>query len=98
MYFVFGLTPNVKDFDLHHSLFRKFRYESSGKICSSLQKKFKEGIRTVYEQAKELYDEWERNFFTRNTQEPSIDDMDGEILKIYKQMTNAKSLIKQWQI
>jgi len=40
-----------------------------------------------------MYQEWERKSFTINTQEPSVGDMDSEI---YKRMTNAKSLIKQW--
>ena len=98
LYFVYGMTAQVKEFDRHHVLFKDFRYKKSADICQNLLIGFKKGMKEKSEEAKLIYCRWEKEFFAKNLIEPKIEDMDGEMYKIYKQYLHSKTLIKSWAL
>ena len=98
LYFVFGKTDQVRDFDQHHVSFKNFRYQTSADICSNILSNLKPKVKAIFNDAKRDYKNWEKIFFEKNGEEPGVKDLDGEIRVVFKKMTHARVLIKQWSL
>ena len=98
LYYVHGMTIQVKEFDRHHILFKDFRYKKSADICNKLLIDFKKDLKEKCEEAKNTYCQWEKEFFAKHVVEPKIEDMDGSMYKIYKQYLHSKTLMKSWKL
>ena len=91
------MTQQVRDFDEHHLQYKQYKYDRSGHICHNIKSSLSPKIKDACTISTEAYNTWEQAFFLKHMREPTADDMEENIRKIYKQMVHAKSLIKQWK-
>lgn len=98
LFFVFGMTDQVRQFDHHHTLFKDYKYQQSAEICNNLIRSFKNTVVERFNVAKIEFCSWEKEFFVKNLREAVAEDISENILKVYKQYIHGKSLLKIWKL
>ena len=96
LYYVFGMTTDVKEFDKHHTSFKRFKWQSSLAKCQTLRKKFKLALPSAKEKSESQFREWERRFLAENNRLPLSSDLDAHNKKLKKTFQYATSLMKHW--
>ena len=98
LYQIFGLRDDILQFDKHHCLYKRFRYENSKQICNNLQSQLSLEVKQTYLRLKSEIYEWENSFFAMNSTEATADDLDDEMKNKFFIFSNTKKLMRHWSI
>ena len=96
---VIGPTNDLKIYDKHHTVFKHSKDESSRKICQRLLPSIQKATKETVEDAHKKLGQWEKEFFSKNTEIPSVVDIkNGPAVIFLNKIKYGKQLLKLWNL
>ncbi|XP_066928186.1 uncharacterized protein [Clytia hemisphaerica] len=98
LYKIFGLTEQVKEFDLQHVRYKQSGCPIAREKCGHLKSVFIKKIGPAQRRLEKSFKEWEKAFVKETRRAPAVKDLSKNAKEEFDKIALCRNLVKKWKI